>query len=101
MPQYSADIVAILTVVASVLPSLIASPLMLYTVRIHESVALPIHRRAELLLKVAALKCAPVENLARVRTGGLVNMLGKGLLSGSGMLYLSESMSVYICAFSF
>lgn len=68
MPQYSADIVAILAIVAAFLPSLIASPVMLFSVRLHESVALPIHRRAELLLKVAALKCAPIENLARVRT---------------------------------
>ncbi|KAK8384883.1 hypothetical protein O3P69_014449 [Scylla paramamosain] len=65
-PQYCADIIAILTIVASFLPSLIASPVMLFSVRIHESVALPIHRRADLLLKVAALKCAPIENLARV-----------------------------------
>ena len=69
-PQYCADIIAILTIVASFLPSLIASPVMLFSVRIHESVALPIHRRADLLLKVAALKCAPIENLARVRCLG-------------------------------
>ena len=65
--QYTADIIAILTLVAAFLPSLIASPVMLFSVRIHESVSLPIHRRADLLLKVAALKCAPIENLARVR----------------------------------
>lgn len=66
LPQYSADVIAILTIVAAFLPSLVASPVMLFSVRIHESVALPIHRRADLLLKVAAVKCAPVENLARV-----------------------------------
>ncbi|KAG7172907.1 uncharacterized protein LOC121861211 [Homarus americanus] len=73
MPQYSADVVAILTVVAAFLPSLIASPTMLFSVRIHESVALPIHRRADLLLKVAALKCAPIEHLARIFHKGFDN----------------------------
>ncbi|XP_045604276.2 LOW QUALITY PROTEIN: uncharacterized protein KIAA0825 homolog [Procambarus clarkii] len=73
MLQYSADIVAILTVVAAFLPSLIASPTMFFSVRIHESVALPIHRRADLLLKVAALKCAPIEILARIFHKGFDN----------------------------
>lgn len=66
LQHYKADVVAILTIVAATLPSLVASPTMLFSVRIHESVALPIHRRADLLLKVAALKCAPIENVARV-----------------------------------
>ncbi|XP_071529322.1 uncharacterized protein KIAA0825 homolog isoform X1 [Panulirus ornatus] len=66
MMQYSADIVAILTIVAAFLPSLITSPTMLFSVRIHESVALPIHRRADLLLKIASLKYAPIENVSRV-----------------------------------
>ncbi|KAG0701609.1 hypothetical protein GWK47_002897 [Chionoecetes opilio] len=71
--QYCADVVAVLVVVASFLPSLLPSPVMLFCARIHESVALPIHRRADLLLKVAALKCAPIENLARVFQKGFDN----------------------------
>lgn len=66
LQHYQADIIAILTIVAATLPSLVASPSMLFSVRIHESVALPIHRRADLILKVAALKCAPIENVSRV-----------------------------------
>ncbi|XP_068208049.1 uncharacterized protein KIAA0825 homolog [Palaemon carinicauda] len=73
MSQYSADIVAILTIIAATLPSLIASPAMFFSVRIHESVALPIHRRAELLIKIAALKCAPIETIARVFHKGFDN----------------------------
>ncbi|XP_064077813.1 uncharacterized protein KIAA0825 homolog isoform X2 [Macrobrachium nipponense] len=75
MSQYSADIVAILTIIAATLPSLIASPAMFFSVRIHESVALPIHRRAELLIKIAALKCAPIETIARVFHKGFDNAL--------------------------
>lgn len=73
MLQYSSDVVAILTIVAATLPSLIATPSMFFSVRIHESVALPIHRRAELLLKIAALKCAPIETLARIFHKGFEN----------------------------
>ncbi|XP_069999945.1 uncharacterized protein KIAA0825 homolog [Penaeus vannamei] len=73
LQHYKADVVAILTIVAATLPSLVASPTMLFSVRIHESVALPIHRRADLLLKVAALKCAPIENVARIFHKGFDN----------------------------
>nr|XP_053641956.1 uncharacterized protein LOC128695408 isoform X2 [Cherax quadricarinatus] len=83
MSQYSADIVAILTVIAAFLPSLIASPTMFFSVRIHESVALPIHRRADLLLKVAALKCAPIENLARIFHKGFDNAVKRTGYPGS------------------
>ncbi|KAK7067489.1 hypothetical protein SK128_019470, partial [Halocaridina rubra] len=73
MLQFSADVVAILTIIAATLPSLIATPCMFFSVRMHESVALPIHRRAELLLKIASLKCAPIENLARIFHKGFDN----------------------------
>ncbi|XP_076041166.1 uncharacterized protein LOC143025411 [Oratosquilla oratoria] len=66
LTQYRADIVAILGIVASMLPSLITSPSLLFKVRLHESVALPIHHRANILLNVAALKAAPIECVAKV-----------------------------------
>ncbi|KAK4327864.1 hypothetical protein Pmani_001671 [Petrolisthes manimaculis] len=70
LPQYRADIIAILTVVASLLPSLMPSPVLFFSVRLHESVALPLHRRADLLLKLAAIKSAPIELLAKVFSKG-------------------------------
>ena len=66
LPQYRADIVAILTMTAALLPSLISTPAHLFDVQLHESSAFPIHRRASLLVKVAAVKCAPIEVLSKV-----------------------------------
>ncbi|KAB7498197.1 Uncharacterized protein Anas_11168 [Armadillidium nasatum] len=38
---------------------------------IHDSVVFPIHRRMDLLLRVAALKCAPVETISKVYSSGI------------------------------
>lgn len=64
LPQYRGDVVTILAFLATLAPSLVRCPSELFTGRLHHSVLLPLHRRAQLLLAVAALKAAPVEALA-------------------------------------
>ncbi|XP_018009234.1 uncharacterized protein LOC108666817 [Hyalella azteca] len=65
--QYRGDVLAILGFVAALLPSLVRRPAELFTGELHRSAVLPLHRRALLLLSIAAVKAAPLPVLVKHR----------------------------------
>ncbi|KAB7501522.1 Frataxin, mitochondrial, partial [Armadillidium nasatum] len=71
LSQMRADITTIFLVAASFIFSLAPSPRHFFRGDIHDSVVFPIHRRMDLLLRVAALKCAPVETISKVYSSGI------------------------------
>ncbi|KAF2356556.1 Protein of unknown function DUF4495, partial [Trinorchestia longiramus] len=63
--QYRGDVLSILAMVAALLPSLVQHPSELFQGTLHHSPVLPLHRRAQLLLAVAAVKVAPLPLLVK------------------------------------
>lgn len=67
LPLYRGDVVSLLGLVAALLPSLVSCPEQVVGAGDLHSPVLALHRRAQLLLAVAAVKAAPIEMVTRYK----------------------------------